>query len=84
MDPAGRGDPDPGAGRAGPLAGSGPRLAFGNVYADDAEPVRARREERTPDPLSLHYPSAGNRLHSLRVIRPAVEPAGAGAAGVDV
>ena len=52
-------------------------LAFGNVYADVAELIRARREERAPDPLALRYPSAGNRRHSLRVIRAAVEPAGA-------
>ena len=59
-------------------------LAFGNVHADVAEPIRARREERAPDPLALHYPSAGNRLHSLQVTRAAVEPAGAGGAWVDV
>ena len=58
-------------------------LAFGNVYADLAEVIRARGEGRAPDPLALDYPSAEDGLHSLRVIRAAVESAGAGGAWVD-
>ena len=59
-------------------------LAFGNLYADLAEAIRARREGRSPDALALHYPSAEEGLHSLRVIRAAVESAGAGGAWTDV
>ena len=56
-------------------------LAFGNVYADLAEVTRARREGRAPHPLALHYPSAEDGPHSLRVIRAAVASATAGALG---
>ena len=59
-------------------------LAFGNVYADLAEAIRARREARAPDPLALHYPTGEEGLHSLRVIRAAVASAGAGGAWRDV
>ena len=59
-------------------------LAFGNVYADLAEVIGARREGRAPDPLALDYPSAEDGLHSLRVIRAAVASAGAGGAWTDV
>ena len=59
-------------------------LAFGNVYADLAEVIRARREGRAPDPLALDFPSAEDGLHSLRVIRAAVASAGAGGAWTDV
>ena len=59
-------------------------LAFGNIYADLAEAIRARREGRAPDPLALDYPGAEEGLHSLRVIRAAVQSAGAGGAWVDV
>lgn len=59
-------------------------LAFGNVYADLAEVIRARREGRAPAPLALDYPSAADGLHSLRVIRAAVASAGAGGAWTDL
>ena len=59
-------------------------LAFGNVYSDLAEVIRARREGRTPDPLALDYPRAEDGLHSLRIIRAAVASAGAGGAWTGV
>ncbi len=59
-------------------------LAFGNLYADLAEVIRARREKRAPDPLALHYPSAEEGLHSLRVVRAAVASTAAGGAWRDV
>ena len=77
MGRAQRTDPDPGAGRGRPLA-------FGNVYANLAELIRARREERTPGPLALDYPSAEDGLHSLRVIRASVASAGAAGAWTDI
>ena len=59
-------------------------LAFANVYADLAELIRARHEERAPDPLALACPSAEDGLHSLRVIRAAVASARTGGAWTDV
>ena len=59
-------------------------LAFGNVYADLAEVIRARGEGRAPDPLALAYPTAEDGLHSLRVIRAVVASAATGGAWVDV
>lgn len=59
-------------------------LAFGNVYADLAEVIRARGEGRAPDPLALDYPSAEDGLHSLRVISAAVASADAGGAWTEV
>ena len=59
-------------------------LAFANIYADLAEAIRARQDGRAPDPLALDYPSGEDGVHSLRVIRAAVESAGAGGARVDV
>ena len=53
-------------------------------FASIVEVIRARREERAPDPLALDYPSAEDRLHSLRVIRAAVAAAGTGGAWTDV
>lgn len=59
-------------------------LAFANIYADLAEVIGAKRDGRAPDPLALTYPSAEDGLHSLRVIRAAVESAGSRGGWVDI
>ena len=58
--------------------------AFGNIYADLAEAIRARKEDRNPDPDSLHFPSAAEGLHSIAAIHAAAASAEAGGAWVDV
>jgi predicted dehydrogenase len=49
--------------------------AVGNIYADLAEVLKARREARTPDPLALSYPTAEEGLRSVAAIHAAVESA---------
>ncbi len=58
--------------------------AFGNIYADLAEVIGARRDGRRADPAALHFPSAQHGLHSVAVIHAATESAKAGGAWVDV
>lgn len=58
--------------------------AFGNIYADLAEVIGARRDGRRADPAALHYPSAQDGLHSVAVIHAATESAKAGGAWVDL
>ena len=50
-------------------------LAFANIYADLAEVIRARREDRVPDPLACSYPTAEDGLRSIAAIRAAVDSA---------
>ena len=57
--------------------------AFGNIYADLAEQLRARRERRAPDPLALTCPTAEDGLHSIAAIQAAVSSARARGAWVD-
>ncbi len=50
-------------------------LAFGNIYADLAEVIFAKKESRKPNPLALHYPTAEDGLRSIAAIKAAVESA---------
>lgn len=49
--------------------------AFANLYADIAEVLRARRENRTPNPLSLSYPTAEDGLRSVAAVHAAASSA---------
>jgi predicted dehydrogenase len=49
--------------------------ALGNIYADLAEVLEARREGRAPDPLALSYPTAEDGLRSVAAIHAAVASA---------
>jgi predicted dehydrogenase len=50
-------------------------LAFGNIYADLAEVITARKQGRKPSPLAQHYPTATDGLRSIAAIKAAVESA---------
>jgi len=52
--------------------------AFGNIYADLAEQLRAGREQRAPDPLALFCPTAADGAHSIAAVQAAVSSARAG------
>ncbi|SDZ47401.1 Predicted dehydrogenase [Jannaschia faecimaris] len=43
-------------------------LAFGNIYADLAEAIRARKEGRTMDPAANLYPRAEDGLRSMAAV----------------
>jgi predicted dehydrogenase len=58
--------------------------AFGNIYADLAEQLRAKREGRKPDPLALACPSAEDGLRSVATVQAAVASARARGAWVDL
>jgi predicted dehydrogenase len=58
--------------------------AFGNIYADLAERLRANRERRKPDPLALACPSAEDGLRSVAAVHAAVASARAHGAWVSV
>lgn len=58
--------------------------AFGNIYADIAELLRARRERRKPNVLACSYPSAEDGLRSIAAVHAAVASAKARGAWVDV
>ncbi len=49
--------------------------AFGNIYADLYEVIRATKEGRPPDPLALSYPTAEDGQHSIAAITAAVQSA---------
>lgn len=49
--------------------------AFGNIYADLAEVLRARKEARPPDPLALWYPTAAQGRHSVAAVAAAAQSA---------
>jgi predicted dehydrogenase len=57
--------------------------AFGNIYADLAEQLRAKRERRAPNPLALSCPTAEDGFHSIAAIQAAVASAKAQGAWVD-
>jgi predicted dehydrogenase len=57
--------------------------AFGNIYADLAERLRAKQEGRNPDPLALSCPSAEDGLRSVAQVQAAVTSAKAQGAWVD-
>jgi predicted dehydrogenase len=50
-------------------------LAFANIYADLAEAIQARKQNRLPNPLACDYPKAIDGLRSMAAIRAAVESA---------
>ncbi len=58
--------------------------AFGNLYADFAELLRARKEGREPSPLARALPSALDGLRSVAVVHTAVASAKAGGAWIDI
>ena len=58
--------------------------AFGNIYTDLAERLRADRERRKPDPLALSCPSAEDGLRSVAAVHAAVASAKAQGAWVSV
>jgi hypothetical protein len=49
--------------------------AFGNIYFDLAEVLRARKEGREPDPLALSYPTAEDGLRGVAAVHAAVRSA---------
>jgi predicted dehydrogenase len=57
--------------------------AFGNIYADLAEQIKARKEGRKPNPLSLSCPTAADGLRSIVAVQAAVDSARARGAWVD-
>lgn len=59
-------------------------LAFANIYADLAEAIRARQEDRDTDPAANLYPRATDGLHSMELIRAGVDSAKAQGVWTDV
>ena len=49
--------------------------AFGNIYADLGEVLRARREGRRPSPLALSYPTAEDGWRSVAAVHAAATSA---------
>jgi predicted dehydrogenase len=83
-----RGGPDlsPEADRASRIAighAEGMPLAFGNIYADLAEVITAKKQGRKPSPLAEHYPTAADGLRSIAAIKAAVESAKAHSKWID-
>ncbi len=58
-------------------------VAFGNIYADLAEVVRAANERRAPDPLALSYPTAEDGLRGVAGVWAAARSAREQGAWVD-
>lgn len=58
-------------------------LAFGNIYADLAEVITAKKQKRKPSPLANHYPTAADGLRSIAAIKAAVDSANAQSKWVD-
>ena len=58
-------------------------LAFGNIYRDLAEGIRAARAGRTPDPAISQYPVAEDGQRSIAAIHAAVASASQQGAWVD-
>jgi len=58
--------------------------AFGNIYADIAEQLRARSEGRKPSALACSYPTAEDGLQSIAAVHAAVASARARGAWVAV
>ncbi len=58
-------------------------LAFANIYADLAEVISARKEDRAADPAACHFPLAEDGLRSMAAIRAAVQSAKNQSAWVD-
>ena len=58
--------------------------AFGNIYADLGEVLRARREGRSPSPLALDYPTAADGLQSVAAVHAAAASASTHGSWIDV
>ena len=58
--------------------------AFGNIYADLGEALRARREGRSPSPLALDYPTAADGLQSVAAVHAAAASASTQGSWIDV
>jgi len=58
--------------------------AFANIYADLAEVLRARKENRAPNPLALSYPTAGDGLEGVAAVHAAAMSAKQRGAWTDV
>jgi predicted dehydrogenase len=58
-------------------------LAFGNIYADLAEVISAKKQGRKPSALAMHYPTSADGLRSIAAIKAAVESAKAQSKWVD-
>ncbi|MGO9935190.1 MAG: Gfo/Idh/MocA family protein [Steroidobacteraceae bacterium] len=58
--------------------------AFGNIYADIAEQLRARQQGRKPRALACSYPTAEDGLRSIAAVHAAVASAKARGAWIDV
>ena len=58
-------------------------LAFANIYADLAEAIVAKREDRIIDPIASHYPTAVDGLRSIAAISAAVASAKSGGRWLD-
>ena len=56
--------------------------AFGNIYADVAEVLQARKAGRPPDPLALSFPRAEDGLLGVAAVHAAAASASAGGAWV--
>ncbi|MDE0629077.1 MAG: Gfo/Idh/MocA family oxidoreductase [Bryobacterales bacterium] len=57
--------------------------AFGNIYADLAETIRARKERRAPHPAAHWYPTGEDGVRTLAVVHAAARSARAGGVWVD-
>jgi predicted dehydrogenase len=57
--------------------------AFGNIYADLAEQLRANSERRKPNPLALSCPTAEDGSRSIAAVQAAVASAKARGAWID-
>ena len=58
--------------------------AFGNIYADLAEAIRAREAQRDPESVAAAYPTGEDGLHTLAVVHSAVESVRNGGSWVDI
>ncbi len=58
--------------------------AFGNIYADLAEGIRAFAEERDPDPASTWYPTGKDGVRTLAVVHAAARSAREAGRWVDI
>ena len=58
--------------------------AFGNIYADLAEVIQARRAGHRPSPLALSYPTAEDGLSGVAAVHAAVASAKTRGAWIEV
>lgn len=58
-------------------------LAFANIYKDLAEAIRARKEQREPDPAASLYPRAEDGLRSMAAVEAVAQSGGRDGAWTD-